>query len=136
MMPPSQKTYLPAYDQLIYTIGRHTNLGPESHYIVWNINKGKGQGFSQNLLYLMEGTKANGYKSSFILFERHGVSSQCHLLTKFKPCLEAVFLLHWSQMWPNPDCSNNSKTSLHISTLIHWDYHSIILFCHLFIYSV
>lgn len=40
-----KKTYLLAHDQLIYTIGRRTNLGSETHYIVWNINKVQGQGF-------------------------------------------------------------------------------------------
>lgn len=41
---------LPSYDQLIHTIGMHSNLGPETNYVVWNINKGKGQGFSPELL--------------------------------------------------------------------------------------
>lgn len=40
-----KRTYLLAHYQLIYTIGRSPNLGSETHYIVWNINKVQGQGF-------------------------------------------------------------------------------------------
>ena len=89
--------YLLAYNQLIYNIGRRTNLIPGTHYRAWNIYKGKGQRFSWKLLWFNGGIRGRGIKELLrFIWKTYGQLAVSH--TTFKPRFEVLVRLPRSGM--------------------------------------